>query len=140
VAPVAKEKVSRFGVIGYKKRFKFNNVTVYEVSELREKPSSNEAPSNLAIVGRYILSDHSLNYLEHAPIIEGELSETDSFKAMIDDGYKVYAVDLGDRRWYDVGSVEGYIKAFLDIAFSRDDKLKNELVSWIRENFKFVFD
>jgi len=135
VAEIPREKVEKFGVIGYSKSFSTDGIKVYEVNELREKPPINEAPSNLAIVGRYILSSESITYLKNAPIIKGELSETDAFKKMIDDGHKVLAVDLGEREWYDIGSVDEYIKASIHLAFLRDKHFGYKLLEWMRDKF-----
>ena len=135
VAEVPREHIERFGVIGYSNSFNFGDVRVYEVNNLREKPPVNEAPSNLAIVGRYVLSPESIEYLRNAPVIKGELSETDAFKRMIEDGYKVLAVDLGERDWYDIGSIDEYIKASIHLAFLRDIKLGDKLVRWIQDKF-----
>lgn len=135
VAEIPKEKVEKFGVIGYSRSFNLDGSKVYEVNDLREKPPLNEAPSNLAIIGRYVLSPDSIKYLRTAPIVRGELSETDAFKAMIKDGYSVYAVDIGAREWYDIGSVDEYIKASIHLAVIRDIKLGDTLVKWFREKF-----
>lgn len=135
VAGVPREKVERFGVIGYSNSFSINDIKVYELYDLKEKPSVNKAPSNLAIIGRYVLSPESIDYLRNAPMIKGELSETDAFKKMIEDGYKVLAVDLGDREWYDIGSIDEYIRASIHLAFLRDDNFGNKLFRWMQDKF-----
>ena len=133
VAEVPKKEVSKFGVIGFSKSFEMNGIKVYEVTKVVEKPPPDKAPSNLAIVGRYILSTDSLKYLRNAPIVKGELSETDAFQNMINDGYKVFAVNIGNRHWHDIGSPEGYIKAFLDIAINYEKHLKPIIRNWLQD-------
>ncbi|MGQ4893329.1 MAG: sugar phosphate nucleotidyltransferase [Candidatus Njordarchaeia archaeon] len=130
VAPVPAEQVSRFGVIGVKEESKLNGIRVLEVDDLKEKPKIEDAPSNLAIVGRYILSPIALKYLKEAPLIHGEISETDAFKNMINDGKKVVAVEIGNRRWYDVGSPDGYVKAMIEIALT-EYKNKEKIKIWL---------
>ncbi len=135
VAKIPMEMVEKFGVISYSKNFELNGVKIYEVIDLKEKPPADKAPSNLAIVGRYVLSPDSISYLRNAPIIKGELSETDAFKKMIEDGYKVYAVDLGEREWYDIGSIDEYIKASIHLAILRDVQIGDKLLKWMKEKF-----
>ncbi|MHA1615922.1 MAG: UTP--glucose-1-phosphate uridylyltransferase [Candidatus Njordarchaeales archaeon] len=132
VAPVPHHLIPKFGIIGYKRVFEVDSIKVYEVSKVVEKPSIEEAPSNLGIVGRYVMSPETLKYLREAPVIKGEISETDAFQAMINNGHPVYAVDIGDRRWYDVGLVEGYVKAMLDLALTKLPE-SGKIKKWLKE-------
>ncbi len=132
VAPVPKHLIPKFGIIGYRKILDINGIRVYEVSEVVEKPPIDKAPSNLSIVGRYIMNPITFEYLKKAPLIKGEISETDAFQEMINDGLKVYAVDIGNRRWYDVGIVEGYVKAVLDLILTKAPD-GEKIQTWLEE-------
>ena len=135
VAHVPIKDVSKFGVIAHKRKMLHKGITVYEVSELVEKPPIEKAPSNLAIIGRYILSSDALEYLRNAPIVNGEISETDGFYNMIKDGFRVVAVGLGNRYWHDIGSMEGYAKAFIRATLSKSPELKGFLQELIEDKF-----
>ncbi|MEX0568550.1 MAG: sugar phosphate nucleotidyltransferase [Candidatus Njordarchaeota archaeon] len=131
VAKVNKSEVKRFGIIEYKKQINVGNALIYEVSNLMEKPDPNIAPSNLAIVGRYIFTAEIFEYLRGAPIIGKEIDETKAFKAQIDSGRKVFAIDLGGRRWFDVGNIEGYTKAFVSFIAAMEGK--DKVRKWLNE-------
>jgi len=138
VAEVPDHLVSKFGIVGIKDEIKEGGAKVFEVDKVIEKPSLEEAPSNYAILGRYVLSPLALDYLERAPVIKGEISETEAFQAMANDGHKVIALDVGKRRWYDVGILEGYAKAFIDLLLFAETKdvpkeLKEKIINWLKE-------
>ncbi len=113
VSRVDKTIVDRFGIIAYAREDTVNGEKVYVVRDLIEKPKPEEAPSNLAIVGRYIFTTEIFDYLKGAPMVGMEIDETQAFKAQVMDGKKVYALDLGDIKWFDVGKIDGYFKAFV---------------------------
>lgn len=102
---------------------------VYEVSDLVEKPEPIEAPSNLAIIGRYILNYTIFDAIEITePGKNGEIQLTDAIKKLL---YKekVYAYKFKGER-YDVGEKSGYIEANISFALKRDD-LKETIKSYI---------
>lgn len=102
---------------------------VYEVSDLVEKPEPIEAPSNLAIIGRYILNYTIFDAIEKTePGKNGEIQLTDAIKKLL---YKekVYAYKFKGER-YDVGEKSGYIEANISFALKRDD-LKETIKSYI---------
>jgi len=83
---------------------------IYEVSDLVEKPQPEDAPTNLAIIGRYILTPNIFDYLrETKPGAGGEIQITDALKLLVQD-HKVLAVKFKGKR-FDCGSVEGFIEA-----------------------------
>jgi len=86
-----------------------------------EKPSPNEAPSNLAIIGRYILTPEIFEILEHTKSDQnGEIQITNALRELAKIG-KVIAYKFKGRR-IDCGSVEGYVKA--NIFFSDQSGIK----------------
>lgn len=107
---------------------------VVKVLDLVEKPAKEEAPSNLAIIGRYLLTPEIFDVLEHTEPGKGnEIQLTDALKeiATTDDGVDVYGVIFRGRR-YDTGDKLDYIKAILQLASDRDD-LGPDLRPWIKE-------
>jgi len=98
--------VEKYGVISF--RPSSNNV--FQVDDMIEKPSPNQAPSNLAIIGRYILTPDIFETLEQAkPDQNGEIQITDALRELAQIG-KVIAYKFKGRR-IDCGSVDGYIEA-----------------------------
>jgi len=113
VQEVPMEKVSSYGVVAVKKQLSSN---VFEISELVEKPKQEEAPSNMAIVGRYILSHKILDSIENIePGNNGELQLTDAIMHMMQHGERVlvYKIDV-DR--YDTGNPLGWIKTIIGVS------------------------
>ncbi len=107
---------------------------VVKVLDLVEKPAKEDAPSNLAIIGRYLLTPEIFDVLEHtAPGKGNEIQLTDALKevAADDDNVDVYGVIFRGRR-YDTGDKLDYIKAIMRLAADRDD-LGPELRPWIKE-------
>lgn len=83
---------------------------IYQVSDMVEKPKPEDAPSNLAIIGRYILTPEIFHYLRMTkPGANGEIQITDALKLMAKDR-QVLAVKFKGRR-FDCGSVEGFVEA-----------------------------
>lgn len=85
-----------------------------------EKPKPENAPSTLAVSGRYILSPQVFHHIRSQPRgVGGEIQLTDGIAAMLSD-YPVYSYRYQGRR-YDCGSKEGYLQATIDMALSRED-------------------
>ena len=99
----------------------------YKLNNIIEKPKVEEAPSNLAVFGRYILSKEIFNHLENTnPGINGEIQLTDAIKSLIEKD-AVRATEIMGKR-FDCGSKEGYISAIIDRSLSIEkykDALKN---------------
>lgn len=90
----------------------------FELDDLIEKPSENEAPSNLAVAARYIFSSSIFEFLHGTkPGNGGEFQLTDAIRSMIGSGKRVVGIRIpeSDQR-YDIGNFESYYKAFLDFA------------------------
>ena len=116
------EKISNYGVIDG-----VLDGDSYKLNNIIEKPKVEEAPSNLAVFGRYILSKEIFNHLENTnPGINGEIQLTDAIKSMIEKD-AVRATEIMGKR-FDCGSKEGYISAIIDRSLSIEkykDALKN---------------
>ncbi|MDR2999124.1 MAG: UTP--glucose-1-phosphate uridylyltransferase, partial [Microbacterium sp.] len=107
---------------------------VVRVTGLVEKPSAEEAPSNLAVIGRYVLPASVFEVLERTPPGKGgEIQLTDALQelATAPGGPGVVGVIFRGRR-YDTGDRVDYIKAIVQLASDRDD-LGPELRPWLKE-------
>ncbi len=116
VERVPKEEVKNYGIIDGKE---LEN-GLYQITDLIEKPSLEEAPSNLAIVGRYILTPEIFNMLEKVkPGRGGEIQLTDGLKLLLDKE-AIYAYEFKGKR-YDTGNKLGFLIASVELALSRED-------------------
>ena len=107
---------------------------VVTVGGLVEKPSKEDAPSNLAIIGRYVLAPTVFDVLEHTqPGKGGEIQLTDALEELAKDpnGPGVRGVIFRGRR-YDTGDKVDYIKAIVQLASDRED-IGAELKPWLKE-------
>ena len=108
VEEVPINQVSNYGIIDGSAIENSNDI--YLVSDMIEKPRTNDAPSNMAIVGRYILTPDIFNILQKInPDKHGEIQLTDALKIQAKEG-RVLAYKFKGNR-FDCGSVEGYLKA-----------------------------
>lgn len=104
---------------------------VFHVHELIEKPDPADAPSNLAIIGRYVLPGEAFDVLANtAPGRGGEIQLTDALATMAADE-PILGVRLDGVR-YDVGDKLGYLKATVELALARED-LGPDLRTWLEE-------
>ncbi|PMP93248.1 MAG: UTP--glucose-1-phosphate uridylyltransferase, partial [Thermodesulfobacterium geofontis] len=103
-----------------------------KIKRVVEKPSPEEAPSNLAIIGRYIFDPVIFKFLKKIPKVHGEYQLTDAIQLMIENGYEVYAYLFKGIR-FDTGNKEGFFKTFLHYA-TKNPKLKEILIRFVKEN------
>lgn len=128
VQEVPMDQVSRYGVIGIKKQFSPN---LFQVKELVEKPKISDAPSNLAIIGRYVLSPNVFDILNEAKLgFGGEIQLTDAIQSLIYSGEKVFAYKIQGAR-YDVGNPLGLLQANLDFAL-RDPQYSGKMLEYLK--------
>jgi len=117
---VETNKVSLYGVIDGEQ----TEPGIYKVKDFVEKPSVEEAPSNLAIAGRYVLTHDIFNYISQTtPDKSGEVQLTDAMKIMIKNR-PMYALLLNGKRC-DIGNKEGFIKTNIEFALKREDMADN---------------
>jgi len=111
-------EVHRYGIARPK-----SDGDIFEIADLIEKPSVEEAPSNLAIAARYVLAPAIFGAIRRTrPGKGGEVQITDAIRILMQDGGKVYGVCLrGDERRYDIGNFQAYFRAFVEFALA-DDK------------------
>jgi UTP--glucose-1-phosphate uridylyltransferase len=108
-------EVSQYGIAKPK-----TDDDLFEIEDLVEKPSAREAPSNLAIAARYVLSPAIFEVLAQTRRGKGgEIQLTDAIRALIRDGGRAYGVRLRpDERRYDIGNFEAYFEAFVEFALA----------------------
>ncbi len=96
---------------------------VFEVADLIEKPSAQEAPSNLAIAARYVFAPSIFAAIKRTtPGKGGEIQLTDAIRLILQGGGKVYGIRLSDdERRFDIGNFESYFQAFVEFALA-DEK------------------
>lgn len=124
---VAEHETNRYGIIDPLE----SDGRLYGVNRFVEKPPLGEAPSNLAIMGRYILTPEIFAHLEKQETgAGGEIQLTDAIQ-MLNQEQSVYAYDFEGTR-YDVGEKLGFVLTTLDFAMQRDE-LKDELINKMRE-------
>ena len=127
VQTVNREHTNKYGIID---GIQLEN-RVYEVKNMVEKPSIEEAPSNVAVLGRYIISPDIFRYLETQEVgAGGEIQLTDALNRLAKD-QKVYAYDFIGRR-YDVGNKMGFLQATVEFALKRPD-LRDEFKDYLKQ-------
>ena len=128
VQEVPRSLVSSYGVIEIRKQITPN---LFQVGNLIEKPDSKQAPSNLAIIGRYILSHKVMTALDDLKdhTESDELQLTDGIAQMIRKGEKLFAYKISGMR-YDIGTPLGWIKAIIGIA-SQDPRYSGQVREFI---------
>lgn len=122
--------ISKYGVIDYDK----NDKNYYFIKNMIEKPNANDSPSNLAIIGRYILSPNVLNFLSEKKVgFGGEIQLTDAIKNTIkNDGVIGYKFE-GNR--YDCGNVVGALEAQIAVAVN-NSKYKDKVIDIMNKYLK----
>lgn len=128
VLPVPHEEVSKYGVIDPSEEVEKD---LYNVSKFVEKPAVDEAPSNLAIIGRYVLTPEIFNILEKQGLGEGnEVQLTDAIDTL-NKKQRVFAKVFNGNR-YDVGNKFGFLKTNIEYGLKHPET-KDELKTYIKE-------
>lgn len=127
VQTVPHEDTCKYGII--EKEDAGGNV--YKVSSMVEKPPVDEAPSDLAVLGRYVITPDIFEILEHTGKgAGGEIQLTDALQEQAKEG-NVYAVDFEGKR-YDIGSKEGFLEATVEYALRRPE-LREAFAEYLSE-------
>ncbi|MWV42731.1 UTP--glucose-1-phosphate uridylyltransferase GalU [Paenibacillus sp. HJL G12] len=132
VQTVAADAVSSYGIVDAKPLID----SFSYVNRLVEKPSVESSPSQLAMVGRYILTPSIFDILEHqTPGVGGEIQLTDAINQLLAKE-AVYTCEINGR-WHDVGDPLGYVKAILAMTGQRENlkhNLQNEVAEILENN------
>ena len=108
---VNKKNVSRWGILSVKNKKK----NYFQIKDVVEKPSINQAPSNFAIIGRYILSNKIFGEIKKLKADKGgEIHITDAIKNLIYKGDKFFA-NIFKGKYLDCGTLSGYIDSGIQI-------------------------
>lgn len=127
VEKVPEEKIERYGII----KGSCISDSVYKIEDMVEKPSISQAPSNLAITGRYILVPEIFDYIKEVePGVGGEIQLTDAMKSL-DESYGY----VFEGKIYDIGNTFEWLKSSIEIALT-DDNVKYELRQYLMELLK----
>ncbi|KFE41498.1 UTP--glucose-1-phosphate uridylyltransferase GalU [Staphylococcus agnetis] len=126
VQEVPYEETHRYGIVEPEAK----DGRRYEVKQFIEKPAAGTAPSNLAIMGRYVLTPEIFNYLGTQDVgAGGEIQLTDAIERLNQDD-QVYAYEFDGTR-YDVGEKIGFVKTTLHFALN-DPSMKDEITHYIQ--------
>jgi UTP--glucose-1-phosphate uridylyltransferase len=130
VAEVPPGEVSRYGIVGTTAPKDASDPRLHQVTKLVEKPATGSAPSNLAIIGRYVLTPKIFDKLEQTKRGSGgEIQLTDAIEALMAE-QSVFAYEFEGVR-YDAGTTMGWLKATVELALARPD-LGKELRAHLR--------
>lgn len=125
VQTVADNETDRYGIVDPSSK----EGRRYQVHHFVEKPKLGTAPSNLAIMGRYLLTPEIFEFLDRQEIgAGGEIQLTDAIQHL-NELQKVYAYDFEGKR-YDVGEKMGFVKTTIDFAL-QDEGMKDELYEYL---------
>ena len=130
VNEVPTEDVNKYGIVDYSEA----ENDMFSVKRLVEKPAIEDAPSNQAIVGRYILTPGIFDELEKVlPDAKGEIQLTDAIDALLKKE-SIYSYIFEGKR-YDVGDKFGFLQATFDFALKRED-LREPLLAYLKKKLK----
>lgn len=125
VKEVPEEQTNRYGIIDPASQ----NGRMYDIRGFVEKPPVGTAPSNIAIIGRYILTPAIFDYLSQKQVGSGgEIQLTDAI-SQLNEKEKVYGYQYEGKR-YDVGETLGFIESNVEMALARDD-LKGDMLRYL---------
>jgi len=127
VQTVPDEQTHRYGIINPG----LQNDRRYQVNHFVEKPAQGTAPSNLAIMGRYILTPEIMNLLDNQERGAGnEIQLTDAIEKLNEE-QPVFAYDFEGKR-YDVGEKKGFIQTTMEMALERED-IKDDMLEFMEQ-------
>jgi UTP--glucose-1-phosphate uridylyltransferase len=131
VTRVPHEEISRYGVIAAQpSEDPLDHGRLHRVARLVEKPQPDDAPSDLAIIGRYVLAPKIFDKLEQTPRgAGGEIQLTDAISALMVE-QDVYAYEFEGKR-YDAGTRMGFLRASVELALDRPD-IGSEFRAYLR--------
>lgn len=130
VQTVEPDQVSKYGIVAPSKEYRSKG-RLSKLYDMVEKPKEEEAPSHMAVLGRYILTPEIFELLEDQTAGSGgEIQLTEAIRRLMDT-QAVYSYDFEGIR-YDVGDKFGFIKATVDFALDRPE-LKDSVAAYIKE-------
>ena len=120
VMPVPQEETSRYGIVDVDPDWSDADVRLNRIRAVVEKPPADQAPSNKAIIGRYVLTPKIFEKLEQTQAGSGgEIQLTDAIEALMEE-QEVFSYAFEGTR-HDAGTTMGWLKASIQLALARDD-------------------
>jgi len=127
LAEIPNEQTNKYGIVDPAT----DDGKVIDIRGMVEKPAPADAPSNLCIIGRYVLQPEVFGYLERMERgVGGEIQLTDSLAKLIDDDIPFHGLRFEGRR-FDCGGKAGFLQANIAFALERDD-LRDELLEFLK--------
>lgn len=118
---IPRKEVSRYGIVGVKKMRGTFSPRLFQITDFVEKPTPKEAPSNFAVIGKYILLPEVLTVLENAtPSRDHEKRLADGLRKWLKMKKPLYGYEIEGKR-YDTGDKLGFLMATFDFALKRKD-------------------
>ena len=129
ICRLPKERLPSYGVVKVEKIAK----RVFKIKKIFEKPAPGKEPSDLAVVGKYILTPEVFDFLKIAkPNEKGEIVLADVFDKMLQAGKSIYGYEF-EGKWLECGNKLNWLKS--NFYFSlKDPRFGNELKNFIRDN------
>lgn len=125
---IAREKLPFYGIVEVEKIAN----RLYKIKRIVEKPSPEKAPSNLSIVGKYILTPEVFDYLKRAkPTLRREIILAETFDKMIRDGKIIYGYEF-EGEWLECGNKLGWLKSHLYLSL-KHPQFGPELKKYLKE-------
>jgi len=128
LARLPKEKLSSYAVVRVKKI----GPRLYRIEGIQEKPAPGQAPSDLAVVGKYVIDAQVFDFLENTPsLAQGEIRLSGAFDEMIKRGLVIYGYEF-EGKWLECGNKISYLKSNIYLSL-KDPRFKKELKKFLRE-------
>lgn len=128
LARLPKEKLSSYGVVKVKKI----SPRLYKIEGIEEKPAPGAEPSNLAIVGKYVINSQVFDFLKNSPsVASGEIRLAGAFNEMLKKGLPIYGYEF-EGKWLECGNKISYLKSNLYLSL-KDPRFKKELKKFLKE-------
>ncbi|MCI6032371.1 MAG: UTP--glucose-1-phosphate uridylyltransferase GalU [Fusobacterium varium] len=129
---VDEKDISKYGIV---KPIEKLDKSTCVIEDFIEKPSLEEAPSNFACLGRYLLTGKIFKYLEEVkPGKGGEIQLTDAILDMLKDGERVLSYNFEGKR-YDIGNKVGLLKANIEFGL-KNEETREELLKYLKTELK----
>ncbi|WP_278574635.1 UTP--glucose-1-phosphate uridylyltransferase GalU [Fusobacterium ulcerans] len=129
---VEEKDISKYGIVKPIERL---DESTCVIEDFIEKPSIEEAPSNFACLGRYLLTGKIFKYLEEVkPGKGGEIQLTDAILDMLKDGERVLSYNFEGKR-YDIGNKVGLLKANIEFGL-KNEETREELLKYLKTELK----
>ncbi len=123
-----KEKLSSYGVVKVKRV----GPRLYKIEGIEEKPAPGQAPSDLAVVGKYVIDSQVFDFLKNtSSVAQGEIRLAGAFNEMIKRGFTIYGYEF-EGKWLECGNKISYLKSNLYLSL-KDPRFKKELKKFLRE-------